>query len=173
MPILFIFLIWFCSVLLIQSRGGSIENTASSTVIFTAPLHSNGTYPSFACVFVAVGMCLPSRYLAMGLRVTIFWHCVAWKVSLFSGWPPTRLHEAITKKSKIKIFSALKTSNLVEIYSPKASSLWLDIWEDTSCCIRNCRHKSIRCSVTVHHCISFGASGRVHFHNKPIEATPL
>jgi hypothetical protein len=33
--------------------------------VFTAPLHSNGSYSIFACVFVAKGMCLPSRCLAM------------------------------------------------------------------------------------------------------------
>jgi hypothetical protein len=48
-----------------QSRGGSIENTASSIVVFTAPLHGNGSYPIVACVFVAEGMCLLSRSLAM------------------------------------------------------------------------------------------------------------
>jgi hypothetical protein len=33
--------------------------------VFTAPLHSNGSYWSAACVFVAAGICSPSRYLAM------------------------------------------------------------------------------------------------------------
>jgi hypothetical protein len=33
--------------------------------LFTAPLHSNGSYLIVACVFVAAGMCLPSRFLAM------------------------------------------------------------------------------------------------------------
>jgi hypothetical protein len=33
--------------------------------VFTAPLHSNGSYSTVACVFVAAGMCLPSRCLAM------------------------------------------------------------------------------------------------------------
>jgi hypothetical protein len=33
--------------------------------VFTALLHSNGSYPIVACVFVAAGMCLPSRCLAM------------------------------------------------------------------------------------------------------------
>jgi hypothetical protein len=32
--------------------------------MFTAPLHSNGSYLIVACVFVAAGMCLPSRCLA-------------------------------------------------------------------------------------------------------------
>jgi hypothetical protein len=63
---------WFCSVLLIQSRGGTIENTASSVVVFTAPLHSNGSYFIVACVFITAGMCLPSRCLAMSLYVTIW-----------------------------------------------------------------------------------------------------
>jgi hypothetical protein len=51
-----------------------IENTTSdigSIVVFTAPLHSNGSYPIVACVFVAAGMCLPSRSLATGLHVAI------------------------------------------------------------------------------------------------------
>jgi hypothetical protein len=33
--------------------------------VFTAPLHSNGSYSIVARVFVATGMCLPSRCLAM------------------------------------------------------------------------------------------------------------
>jgi hypothetical protein len=33
--------------------------------VFTAPLHSNGNYLIVACVFVATGMCLPSRCLPM------------------------------------------------------------------------------------------------------------
>jgi hypothetical protein len=37
----------------------------------TAPLHSNGIYSIVACVFVAAGMCLPSRCLEMGIHVTI------------------------------------------------------------------------------------------------------
>jgi hypothetical protein len=35
-----------------QQYANHIENTASS-VVFTAPLHSNGSYPIVACVFVA------------------------------------------------------------------------------------------------------------------------
>jgi hypothetical protein len=49
-----------------------MENTASSTVLFTAPLHGDGSNPIFACVFVVVGMCLPSRCPATYLDVTIF-----------------------------------------------------------------------------------------------------
>jgi hypothetical protein len=41
------------------------ENTAS--LLFTAPLHSNGSYSSVVCVFDAVGMCLPSRCLAVNV----------------------------------------------------------------------------------------------------------
>jgi hypothetical protein len=33
--------------------------------LFTAPLHSNGSYSIVAYVFVAAGMCLPNRCLAM------------------------------------------------------------------------------------------------------------
>jgi hypothetical protein len=32
--------------------------------VFTAPLHSNGSYSFVACVFVAAGMCLLSRFLS-------------------------------------------------------------------------------------------------------------
>jgi hypothetical protein len=46
------------------------ENTASS-IVFTAPLHRNGCYPIVACVFVVAVMCLPSRFLAVGLYVKI------------------------------------------------------------------------------------------------------
>jgi hypothetical protein len=33
--------------------------------VFTAPLHDNGSYAIFACVFIAAGMCLLSSCLAM------------------------------------------------------------------------------------------------------------
>jgi hypothetical protein len=33
--------------------------------VFTGPLHSNGSYLIVACVFVAAGMSLPTRCLAM------------------------------------------------------------------------------------------------------------
>jgi hypothetical protein len=33
--------------------------------VFTTPLHSNGSYPMVACVFVGAGMCFPSRWLVM------------------------------------------------------------------------------------------------------------
>jgi hypothetical protein len=42
-----------------------------SIVAFTAPSHSNGSYPIVACVFVAAGMCLPSRCLETGVHVTL------------------------------------------------------------------------------------------------------
>jgi hypothetical protein len=35
--------------------------------VFTAPLHNNGSYSIVACAFVAAGMCLPSRCLAMNV----------------------------------------------------------------------------------------------------------
>jgi hypothetical protein len=35
--------------------------------VFKAPLLSNGSYSIVACVFVAAGMCLPTRYLAMNV----------------------------------------------------------------------------------------------------------
>jgi hypothetical protein len=38
--------------------------------LFTAPLHSNGSYSNVACVFVAAEMCLPSRYLALNVYLT-------------------------------------------------------------------------------------------------------
>jgi hypothetical protein len=34
-------------------------------------LHSNGSYPIVACVFVVTGMCLPSRFPAAGVHVSI------------------------------------------------------------------------------------------------------
>jgi hypothetical protein len=33
--------------------------------VFTAPLHSNGSYSIVACVFVSTGMCVPSSCLAV------------------------------------------------------------------------------------------------------------
>jgi hypothetical protein len=47
------------------------ENTASSIVVFTAPVHRNGSYPIVACIFVAMGMCLPNCCQEMGLHVVI------------------------------------------------------------------------------------------------------
>jgi hypothetical protein len=35
--------------------------------VFTMPLHKNESYLIVDCVFVAAGMCLPSRYLAMNV----------------------------------------------------------------------------------------------------------
>jgi hypothetical protein len=51
-----------------------IENASCDTgsiVVFRAPLHSNGSYPTVTCVFIPAGMCLPSHCLEMGLHVTI------------------------------------------------------------------------------------------------------
>jgi hypothetical protein len=45
-------------------------------------LHSNGNYPIVAVVFVAVLMCLPSRYLATALHVTIRFHQLKNKLTL-------------------------------------------------------------------------------------------
>jgi hypothetical protein len=63
-------LIWVSSVLLTQSRSGSIENTASSTVVFTGALHSKRML-MYCCVRIHCGenVCC----LAMDLRV-IFLH---------------------------------------------------------------------------------------------------
>jgi hypothetical protein len=59
--------------------------------VFTAPLHSNGSYSIVTCVFVAAGMCLPSRCVAIniysefsipafGSRVTVLYlYCKIWK----------------------------------------------------------------------------------------------
>jgi hypothetical protein len=35
--------------------------------VFTAPLHSNGSYSVVTCVFSAAGMCLPSRFPTMNI----------------------------------------------------------------------------------------------------------
>jgi hypothetical protein len=48
------------------------ERTTQKTVycwegVFTEPLHSNGSYSIVACIFVAAGMCLPSRSLVMNV----------------------------------------------------------------------------------------------------------
>jgi hypothetical protein len=54
------------------------ENTSydagSSIAVFRAPLHSNGSYPIVASIFVAAGMCLPSRCQEIGLHVIIYKH---------------------------------------------------------------------------------------------------
>jgi hypothetical protein len=62
-----------------------IGNIASSVVIFTAPLHRNGSYPIVACIFIVTGMCLPCRCLAMGLNVTI---CCC----MYNDWYHLHLH---------------------------------------------------------------------------------
>jgi hypothetical protein len=78
---------WFeCSVLLIQSGGGPIENTsvvqqwiyanhientASSIAVFTGRCIETEAIRIGAWVFVAEGMCLPSSCPATGLHVTI------------------------------------------------------------------------------------------------------
>jgi hypothetical protein len=74
-PLIFpVSLFWYDSVLyyLYSLEGKSIENTVSSIVVFTWPLHNNGSYSIVSCVFVAAGICLPSRSLATGLLVTIY-----------------------------------------------------------------------------------------------------
>jgi hypothetical protein len=65
--------------------------------VLTAPLHSNGSNSIIACVFVAAGMCLPSRCLAMnvysdctiptfGLHVIILF-CVSTVLFTFPSYP--------------------------------------------------------------------------------------
>jgi hypothetical protein len=87
--------IWFCSVLLYNLEA-NIENTASSIVVYTAPLHNNGSYLIVACVFVAAGMCLPSRSLVMILHVRIFClikrKCIIILVSIFLQYILCDLH---------------------------------------------------------------------------------
>jgi hypothetical protein len=77
-------------------------------VCYTAPLHNNGIYSIVACVFVAAGMCLPSRCLAMkvysdfaipafGRHVTIVINNIICKhpvalIQLFTGY--TSVHNA-------------------------------------------------------------------------------
>jgi hypothetical protein len=62
--------------------------------VFTAPLHSNGSYSVVACVFVASKMCLPSCWLAMnvysdfiiqafGRHVTISYHIRRCKIKIY------------------------------------------------------------------------------------------
>jgi hypothetical protein len=67
-------------ILLVLSRR-THKNTPSSIALFTAPSHSNGSYPVVACVFLVTGICLPSRYSATDLHITmwhfngrLFWH---------------------------------------------------------------------------------------------------
>jgi hypothetical protein len=40
--------------------------------VFAAPLYSNGIYLIVTCLFVAAGMCLPSRCLEMNILTTLF-----------------------------------------------------------------------------------------------------
>jgi hypothetical protein len=42
--------------------------------VFTAPLHNNGSYSIVAFIFVATGICLPSRCLAMFIHVTVVFY---------------------------------------------------------------------------------------------------
>jgi hypothetical protein len=43
--------------------------------VFTAPLHKNGSYFIVACIFIAAGMCLPSRCLAMNVNSDVRASC--------------------------------------------------------------------------------------------------
>jgi hypothetical protein len=51
--------------------------------VFTAPLLSNGSYSIVACVFVAVGMCLPCRCLAMNVNFDVTISAFGWHVTIF------------------------------------------------------------------------------------------
>jgi hypothetical protein len=76
-------LLWFCSMLLTQSRGSPIGNTSvaqqwicanhiehtscyiGSILAFTVPLHNNGSYVIVAC------LCLPTWCVRMCLHVIV------------------------------------------------------------------------------------------------------
>jgi hypothetical protein len=53
--------------------------------VFTAPLHSERSYSIVACVFVAAGMCLPSRCLAMDVCSEFTIPAFGCHVTLISG----------------------------------------------------------------------------------------
>jgi hypothetical protein len=74
--------------------------------VFTAPLYNNGSYLIVACVFVAAGMCLPSRCLAMNVysdfiipafkrRVTMYILVYIYTHIYLSINPFTRTHVAV------------------------------------------------------------------------------
>jgi hypothetical protein len=79
--------------------------------VFTAPLHSNGSYSFVACVFVAAGMCLPSRCLAMnvypdfavpafGRHITVNKNLTAvlFVTSVLSSWGVPQVVQSLSRK---------------------------------------------------------------------------
>jgi hypothetical protein len=78
--------------------------------VFAVPLHSYGRYSVVACVFVAAGMCLPSRCLTMNIyshfTIPAFGrHVTIWRqhVPPKRRYPPTKLHGFTTQKTIIII----------------------------------------------------------------------
>jgi hypothetical protein len=63
--------------------------------VFTAPLHSNGRHSSAGCVFVAAGMYLPSRCLAMDISSHhLYYHrynSIFWTTAFLRRFGPTCL----------------------------------------------------------------------------------
>jgi hypothetical protein len=54
--------------------------------VITAPLHSNGSNSIVVCVFIAAGMCLPSRCLAMHVYSDFTISTIGRHVTIYFKW---------------------------------------------------------------------------------------
>jgi hypothetical protein len=101
--------------------------------VFTAPLHSNGSYSIVACVFVAAGTCLRSCCLEINvysdfsipafgchdiictifemlefILVSIIWYChVFWDVTIDGVWLVNGLLSTCTNHSELQVITKL------------------------------------------------------------------
>jgi hypothetical protein len=92
--------------------------------VFTAPLHSNVSYSTIACVFVVAGMYLPSRCLAMNVYsdVTIpaFRHHVTlWQISNSEN----DSNKTTTAKLNVDSIRGMLVTNQFGPFSPRISYL--------------------------------------------------
>jgi hypothetical protein len=88
--------------------------------VFTAPLYSNGSYSSVACLFVAGGMCLPTRCLTMNVysdfTIPIFGrHVTIWRLEYTPGSYLSRgmvKHESWKLHRSMHLALVIRTLNL-------------------------------------------------------------
>jgi hypothetical protein len=106
--------------------------------VFTAPLHSDGSYSIISYVFVAAGMCLPSRCLAMNTIPTFGRHITLWtfwrKLHLASSCSETlvpvnqtarhhncRMNLAVISSTSVLTSHVIRRPN-IEIHTPEVTS---------------------------------------------------
>jgi hypothetical protein len=80
-------------------------------------LHSNGSYPIVACVFVVAGMCLLSRCPATGLHVTIYFVTVfACNLCIKGTWrrsPLCNTHNLTTDSWRRDRYTCIRTGTVL------------------------------------------------------------